>query len=91
LLGILPGENSPVLNFAIFVTIFQYCMWESKFKKKQRSFNTLKQEFLVLCTAAFGRSQSLQKLCAKYNFEICRLMNRQQAINQNWDGPGGAE
>jgi hypothetical protein len=63
-------------NFFIYaaVLIFQYCVWESKLKKKIHSYNTLELLFREIIYN-FLRSNSLaRKSKAKSNFKLCRTL-----------------
>jgi hypothetical protein len=63
-------------NFFIYasVLIFQYCIWESKLKKKIHSYNTLELLFREIIYNFLRTNSLARKSKAKSNFKLCRTL-----------------
>ncbi len=63
-------------NFFIHasVLIFQYCIWESKLKKKIHSYHTLELLFREIIYNFLRTNALARKSKAKSNFKLCRTL-----------------
>jgi len=77
-------------NFFIHaaVLIFQYCIWESKLKKKIHSYNTLELLFREIIYNFLRTNALARKSKAKSNFKLCRSLCNGEYVRDGQPVPG---
>jgi hypothetical protein len=75
------------------ISIFQYCIWEMKLKKRILSFESVKIDFMETINVFFYSNKDARTSSQKYNFPLCRIVNRLPALaprNPRDPPPAGA-
>jgi hypothetical protein len=71
-LGIYEDNFTSFISSAILT--FQYCIWESKLRKKSPSFNTVYTEFLDNFKKICVHNSDIRLSGSKINFTLCRII-----------------
>ncbi len=97
-LGRVHEPDSDNYFIALTVLIFQYVIWEQKFKKKTPSYQSIKIQFLEHIKKLWWGNTRARKESSKTNFLLCRkLGNGEGRLGHQQDGaaaplpPGGDE
>ncbi len=71
-LGYTPDLFSITVSFSIMT--FQYCIWESKLKKKIPSFNSILTQFIDLIKQTAAFNSDFRDDISKNNYTLCRIL-----------------
>jgi hypothetical protein len=80
--GRLNDGNKYNLFIHAAIIIFQYCIWEMKLKKRLLSFESVKIELMETINALFYLNKDARTSSQKYNFPLCRTVNRLPPLPQ---------
>ncbi len=70
------GYTPDLFSITVFFSImtFQYCIWESKLKKKIPSFNSIFTQFIDLIKQTAAFNSDFRDDISKNNYTLCRIL-----------------